>query len=167
MERHLPEPSLARVLLGFGLAPLATAVSTGLMAGAVARNYEWGEAFFIMAALYAYPVGLILGLPVLLTLKDRVRPRLWLIVLLSAGVAAFPWLIATLFLGDGNPEPWLGLLAISLPLGAIGGMFFWLFAVARSPVQALIEWRSARRLARLGGSAPDLETPARRPPAGG
>lgn len=35
-------------------------------------------------------------------------------------------------------------------------------ALVREALTALIERESARRLARLGGSEPDLETPARR-----
>jgi Arc/MetJ family transcription regulator len=37
-------------------------------------------------------------------------------------------------------------------------------AVVREALKALIERESARRLARLGGSAPDLEAPPRRRP---
>jgi len=39
-------------------------------------------------------------------------------------------------------------------------------ALVRDALKALIERGSARRLARLGGSEPDLEAPPRRRPAG-
>ena len=39
-------------------------------------------------------------------------------------------------------------------------------ALVRDALKALIERESARRLARLGGSEPDLEAPPRRRPAG-
>ena len=38
-------------------------------------------------------------------------------------------------------------------------------SLVREALKALIERESARRLARLGGSEPDLEAPPRRPPA--
>ncbi len=38
-------------------------------------------------------------------------------------------------------------------------------ALVRDALKALIERESARRLARLGGSEPDLEAPPRRRPA--
>ncbi len=38
-------------------------------------------------------------------------------------------------------------------------------ALVREGLKALIQRESARRLARLGGSQPDLEVPARRRPA--
>jgi len=39
-------------------------------------------------------------------------------------------------------------------------------SLVRDALKALIERESARRLARLGGSEPDLEAPPRRRPAG-
>ena len=39
-------------------------------------------------------------------------------------------------------------------------------SLVREALKALIERKSARRLARLGGSEPDLEAPRRRRPAG-
>jgi Arc/MetJ family transcription regulator len=38
-------------------------------------------------------------------------------------------------------------------------------SLIREPLKALVERESARRLARLGGSEPDLENPSRRRPA--
>lgn len=143
-------PAAWRIVLAFLAAPLAPAFLYALQTlfdGLPNGSYfKTGMTF---AVLGGYPAALLFGVPLFFALRNRVDPRLWVLVLAGGGVAAAPWILLTLFapqpdqaqIGtritvlDGRMTLWGWLESGAMIgqvflLGAVGGLVFWLAAVA-------------------------------------
>jgi hypothetical protein len=149
-------PPAWRIVLAFLLAPLAPAFLFALQTlfdGLPNGSYLKTAMTFAMVG--GYPAVILFGLPLFFVLRNRVRPRLWVITLAGGAVAAMPWLLLVLLaprpdqaqIGshitvlDGRPTLWGWIESVAMVgqvfgLGAIGGVAFWLVAVASAPVKS-------------------------------
>lgn len=152
-ERMTPErpmPPTWRVVLAFLLAPLAPALLFALQTlfdGLPNGSYLKTTTMFAMFG--GYPAAILFGLPLFFVLRDRVRPRFWIMTLAGGAVAAAPWLLLMLFapqpdqaqIGshitvlDGRMTWWgwiesAAMIGQVFGLGAMGGVVFWLVAIA-------------------------------------
>jgi len=128
--------------------PAALASITTIFDGLPNGSYLKTVALF--AFLGAYPATIIFGVPTLLILRRRLKPRFVYVVLAGGCVAAAPWLLLVLF--GSNPDTasigthvtvqagqktlwgWIEggrMVGGVFLLGLIGGVAFWLVAVCR------------------------------------
>ena len=150
-------PPRWRVLLAFamvpGLAAIALATVEPFYAG-LDSYFErvWRTA--LIFAIFAYPLGLVFGLPTYVFLRDRVTPTWLNCSLAGAFVAAAPWTIIV-FLSPSADQASIGgratvvngtttayghLVALQFVgtialCGALAGLLFWLIAAARRKVR--------------------------------
>lgn len=150
-------PSRFRVLLAFAIVPgfaaIALASIQPLYAGLDSYlERTWRTA--IVFAIFAYPLGLVIGVPTYLWLRDRVKPTPLSCSLAGAFVAGLPWAILSLLPPSadqasigGKPTvvngattayghllalQFIGIIALC---GAVAGFLFWLIAVGRKTVR--------------------------------
>ena len=150
------QPTTRRLLAGFLIGPLVPILllcGSGVVDGSTHLVTALWIAF-VALLFVAYPALLLLGAPIFLLLRNRVEPRLWILLIIGALVATVPWavVVATASLpasGSLNGVPtvidgsrtaywWQKtgvLLAGMALLGAIGGASFW--AVLRWPSRYL------------------------------
>lgn len=81
-----------------------------------------------LGIFYGAVPALVLGLPAIYILRSRVAPTFKACVVGGAVIASVPVAIAAASMGLGL----LAALLVSIPLGAVGGLVFWL-VVARRP----------------------------------
>lgn len=143
-------PPLWRVVPAFVLAPAAPAFLYAIQTlfdGLPNGSYMKTAMTFLVVG--GYLPTLLFGVPLLLALKGRVRPRLATVAVCGGLVAMMPWLFLSLFVPpgfgastgghetiiDGRYTLW-GILELGslfgglFLLGALGGAAFWLVAVA-------------------------------------
>ena len=123
-ERY-PLPSLPRLVGGLTLAgtvPGALVALLGMTDGDLRNALGFGA---FVGLFYGVAPALILGLPAVYVLRSAVTPNLKASVIAGAIVASLPAALAALSTGPGL----LVLVPLALPLGAIGGAVFWLFAL--------------------------------------
>ncbi|MDZ4308827.1 hypothetical protein [Allopontixanthobacter sp.] len=156
-EKEVWAPPRWRVQLAFatvpGIAAIALAAAQPLYSG-LDDYFErvWRTA--LVLAIFAYPLGLIFGLPTYLVLRDKVKPTSLNCTLAGALVAAAPWMIfaflppsadqasiggrATVVNGTTTAYghlvalQFVGIIALC---GAVAGFLFWLIAAARRKVR--------------------------------
>ncbi len=155
-EEEAHKPLWWRVLLAFAIVPGIAAIALA----SAQPLYEGLDSYFervwrtsLMFAIFAYPLGLVFGLPTYGILRDRLKPTWINCTLAGACVAAAPWLFflllpssaeqasiggrATVVNGTTTAYGYLvamqfvGVIALS---GAIAGFLFWLIAAARRNV---------------------------------
>lgn len=137
-EDEVRGPHLWRVVLAFAITPgigaLALSLLSPLGAG-LDGHFErmWRSA--LIFSVFAYPQGLLFGLPIYGFLRNRLT---WLNCSLAGlSVAAIPWLIVFLLSGDKTADQYrtifelAGLIAIS---GAVAGFVFWVIVATRRTV---------------------------------
>jgi len=155
-EAEARKPPWWRVLLAFatvpGIAALALATASPAYDG-LDRYFERVWRTWFMFAIFAYPLGLLFGLPAYGILRNILKPTWLNCTLAGACVAAAPWLIfallpssadqasiggrATVVNGTTTAYGYLvamqfvGIIALC---GAIAGFLFWLIAAARRNV---------------------------------
>lgn len=132
-----PTPRFWRVALGFVLAPLVPAMLFGLL----------DPGLIGLAAMLAYPSAILFGLPAYIVLRRLLRPRLLAIAVVGGLVAIAPFVVLTIFPSAieassndcvsvkaghttlcGTVES-VKMMLLIFPLGALGGLVFWLCAV--------------------------------------
>ena len=150
-----PRPKLWRLVLGFLLAPLVPAAAWAFALSGL--SFDWtsimgAAAFLYFVAVPAYATAALIGVPVYLLLRRRLRPRLATVAALGGLIALAPWLVLYLVSGplpvdyarigscitvvDGV-RTWCGyleyvkLFGFLFLLGALGGLTFWLAAIWR------------------------------------
>ena len=136
-----PDPKAWRLLLGFLLAPVLPSIFYALLLK--------GDLSLLGLVLVigGYVPTILIGLPLYLVLRNRVRLRVWIVMLAGGFVAVVPWVILSLLspadyasLGDcvsviNGRTTWCGhvrnfeLYALLFALGAVGGLVFWICAV--------------------------------------
>lgn len=146
-------PLVLRIVLAFLLAPLAPAFLYALQTLFDGLpNGSYLKTALIFAMVGGYPPAIALGAPLFFALRNRVRPRLWVMTLAGGVIAAAPWLLLVLFapqpeqarIGahvtvlDGSVTLWgwierAAMIGQIFGLGAIGGVVFWMVAVASPP----------------------------------
>ena len=145
------QPKIWRIALAFLIAPLVPAavapiatIFDGLPNGSYLRTVA------LFALFGAYPATIIFGVPALLILRRRLKPRFVYVALAGGFVAAAPWLLLVLFgpnpdaastgtqvtVQAGHKTLWgwiedLRMVGGIFLLGLIGGVAFWLVAVCR------------------------------------
>lgn len=144
--------SWLRLVLGFAAAPLAGAVLLGALiaaSGLVRGQPEAlgaGLGIAYIAAAIAVPATLIVGAPLYLVLRTRLRFTALRCALIGAGVAVCGILGYVLIIywprllqGAATFAMFtLGFSALAAPLGALGGWVFWRVALsgAAAPLEA-------------------------------
>lgn len=146
-------PPPRRLLLAFATVPGIGAIVLATVQPLYAGLDSYMERIWrtaLMFAIFAYPSGLIFGLPAYGFLRNRVRPTWLNCTLAGAIVAAAPWLIFAFLPSAANQASiggratvvdgattaygylvalqFVGIIALC---GAVAGFMFWLIAVAR------------------------------------
>lgn len=118
-------PSASRIALGLILAgsvPGFLVALLSLSGGSPSSALGFGA---FLGIFYGAAPALIFGFPAIYALRGVVRPSLKVSVLAGMIVATVPVVFAALTIGLDL----LALVLASLPLGAIGGVTFWLVAL--------------------------------------
>jgi hypothetical protein len=118
----IPKPRLFRIVFGFVLAPLLASAVYALYDSTVSERF-FGTVIFI-AKIGAYPVTIVVALPIYFLLKGRVKPKLATICLIAGLTATLPWALITT-----SPR----VLTPIFLSGVFGGVVFWLLAVCPLP----------------------------------
>ncbi len=159
----LPSPRPWRLAAGFLLAPLVPAALWSLLSSGQ-QPISWVLNFALAVALIGgFPAALVLGVPVYLLLRRRLRPKVPVVVLVGGLIAATPWLammavmknptsaaIGTCQTVLDGQTTWCGylvglkFLSLIFGFGAVGGLTFWIAVVWNDP--------------RMAGKGPPSET---------
>jgi len=146
-------PAVWRVLLAFLLAPGAAALLMAISMPGYAGIPSWSERVWRSAELYAalgaYPITLVFGVPAYFMLRRHLSARPLPCALVGAVVAVFPWMLiiligpgaseasidgrATVLNGHTTAYGWLQNAEFVLMMaffGAVGGLIFWAVAAA-------------------------------------
>lgn len=147
-------PPRWRIIAAFLIAPLVAAFVLACYLPAYDGLPHISDRIIRSTALYCffggYPTSLAFGVPAYLLLRRRVKPTWWACALAGGAVAAAPWLFLTLLppgaatfeqtgqhvtVQNGVRTLWgwiegLGFAGEIGALGLIGGLCFWLVAVA-------------------------------------
>jgi hypothetical protein len=159
----MPSPRPWRLAAGFLLAPLVPAALWSLLS--LGQQPISGILNFAItvALIGGFPAALVLGVPVYLLLRRRLRPKLPVVVFFGGLIAAMPWLaimgvmknptsaaIGTCQTVLDGQTTWCGylvglkFLSLIFGFGAVGGLTFWIAVVWKDP--------------RLAGKEPPSET---------
>ena len=133
-----PQPTLARVMLGFVMAPLIAGFLYAIFYSA--RLGSTSILIFLATWVFALAATIILGVPAYLVLRRRVRPRLPIVALVGGLIGAAPALaivINSRYFVAGTPPgtalDWLKFPGEFFLFGLIGGVIFWFCTVWGDP----------------------------------
>lgn len=143
VEIGQPQPRLARVVLGFVLAPMLGVLALVLWLFGSALWAQGQQLTYalpgitvmaVAAAGIAAVTTLVLGLPTYLILRRRVRFTLLSVTLIGGLVAVAGAFLLALVLPEGeNLGRSLGFALTFFVFGCVGGFTFWLCAFWRDP----------------------------------
>jgi uncharacterized membrane protein len=129
-------PAARRLVAAFALAVSIPLFLVGILFS-LGGSLVSGFGFALVASFYAIVPAALVGIPAYLVLRRVAKPNIWLSIAVGALTASLPWILASAF------SPVLVMVAVlGAPLGAIGGLIFWLIALR--PLTRAIESAGSR-----------------------
>lgn len=125
------EPSWGRLFLALLVSPVPPILLFALYWRGDAEGSPGFVDGLFAGILRAVPSVLVLGIPLVLLLRGRVRPTLANGVLAGAVIASTPWWIAAALSGPGYLSTVTGLALPATALGCLGGAIFYLVGAHR------------------------------------
>ena len=125
---------MSRLTLGFLIAPLPASALAAIFFSLLQRDIETGFIVATLCLVGGYLAALLVGAPLFILWRRRGWLSLKALCVLGAVSSFWLTLAVLLVMGPGrNDTPWLvglsNLLALTLPVGIIGGCALWWFGV--------------------------------------